>query len=83
MFEISQTFVSSPLDACLREAASAKAGGRVKVGSGKKGIWSPLSLSPPTEGGEILGRICLINYGVLSKGRDEIGQLREDAQGEN
>ena len=34
--------IPSPFDACLREAASAKAGGRVRVGVDKmKTFWSP------------------------------------------
>ncbi len=41
-----------PLNACLREAASAKAGGRAGVGVLRLG--SPSPLSPPARGGEIL-----------------------------
>jgi hypothetical protein len=36
-----------PLDACLREAASAEAGGRVRVGANEL---SPLSLIPSRQG---------------------------------
>jgi hypothetical protein len=31
--------ISSPFDACLREAASAKAGGRIEVAAGSESLW--------------------------------------------
>jgi len=40
-----------PLDACLREAASAKAGGRIKVGVDKMPVFHPpLNPLPSREG---------------------------------
>jgi hypothetical protein len=75
--EIKQTYLKNvaqlqsppPVDACLREAASAKAGGRARVGVDKmKTFWVPPPLRPlPPWGGDIFGRICLINYGLISK----------------
>jgi len=34
-----KTAISLPLDACLREAASAKAGGRIEVAAGSESLW--------------------------------------------
>jgi hypothetical protein len=42
--------ISSPFDACLREAASAKAGGRIKVEVDKDHSPPPLHPLPPREG---------------------------------
>jgi hypothetical protein len=50
IFEIFQV-IPSPFDACLREAASAKAGGRGRVGVDKtETVWFPLLFIPSLRG---------------------------------
>jgi len=58
-------YIPSPFDACLREAASAKAGGRARVAAGSESLWlgegwtkETDSPSPPSpEGVKKLGAV--------------------------